>query len=137
MQALYLTLSWILDVLSPCVLLLLHTDHKKYLGFLFLYSAYNNAILHVFVNILKNSVSKAQARIDNPGGGGGKPRVDTKTFSAAVSDDDKRHLDKDGDELLEVPSLYRCARSKHNVVLLWCTFTLLCVVQLSIVHMQY
>ena len=106
-------LSWILDILSLCVLLLLHTDHKKYLGFLFLYSAYNNAILHVFVNILKNSASKAQARIDNPGGGGGKPCNGTKTFSAAVSADDKRHLDKDGEELLEVPSLCRHARSKY------------------------
>ena len=101
--------------LSPCVLLLLRTGHKKYLGFLFLYSAYNNAILHVFVNLLKNSVSKdqAMARMDNPGGGS-KPRDDTESSSAAVSTDDKQHLDKDGDdlEMTPLPSLHSHARSK-------------------------
>ena len=32
-------------------------DHKKYLGFLYLYSTYNNAVIHVFIKLLRNSVA--------------------------------------------------------------------------------
>ena len=33
------------------------TGHKKYVGFLYLYTAYNNAVVHVFTNLLKSTIA--------------------------------------------------------------------------------
>ena len=52
--------------------------------------------------------------MDNPSGGGGGGEPDTETFSAAVSTDDKRNSDKNGDdlEMIPLPSLGSHAKSK-------------------------
>ena len=59
--------------------------HKKYLGFLFLYSAYNNAILHVFVGLLKNSVATDLERSKV------KPGDNTVALDEVLSSDNKQY----------------------------------------------
>ena len=46
----------------------LFTGHKAFLGFFYLDYAYNNAVVHVFIQILKESVCKNQGMpmIQNP-----------------------------------------------------------------------
>ena len=44
-----------MDALIYPFIIIFLTGHKKYLGFLFLYSTYNNAVVHVFIRLLINS----------------------------------------------------------------------------------
>ena len=42
------------------------TGHNKYLGFLFLYSTYNNAVVHVFIQLLINSGTNGRLKAVTP-----------------------------------------------------------------------
>ena len=64
---------------------LIYVDHRKYLGFLYLYSTYNNAVVHVFIRLLVNSSNNWKA-----------DRLAAEIATPDItSDEDKRTSDDD------------------------------------------
>ena len=79
---------------GPCIYFLI--GHRKYLGFLFLYSTYNNAVVHIFIRLLINSQTSSNYR-----------SAEITTPESTTNEDISAHLDKikktDNDiELIEV-----------------------------------
>lgn len=73
------------------------TGHKKYLGFLYLYSTYNNAIIHVFIKLLRNSVANDR----NKGG----IQITNNLVPETISAGDSKQPESNEVELAEVEPL--------------------------------
>ena len=56
--------------------------HQKYVGFLYLYTAYNNAVIHVFIHLLKNAAAD-------------KATKSADISPEAAGDEDKRSYNSD------------------------------------------
>ena len=66
---------------GPCIYFLI--GHRKYLGFLFLYSTYNNAVVHVFIRLLINSQTSSNYR-----------SAEITTPESTTNEDISAHLDE-------------------------------------------
>ena len=76
---------------------MIFTGHKKYLGFLYLYSTYNNAVIHVFIKLLRNSVANNEKK---PG-----IQMTDNLMLETISAPDSKRPGNNGVELAEVEPL--------------------------------
>ena len=95
------------------------TGHKKYLGFLLLYSTYNNAVVHVFIRLLINSKGSSSAKAD-------RSAAPEATFSDDKGVDDIKETDHDIELIGVEPVDRHCAvpsnshTGEYNSKLLTC-----------------
>ena len=92
-------------------------DHNKYVGFLYLYSTYNNAVVHVFIQLLKNSVATDASEDEKS--------TEIHTPEAVSNEDSKQHdgaielvqvenpLELTSDSLPRLPSREQCTVYVH------------------------
>ena len=73
------------------------TGHKKYLGFLYLYSTYNNAVVHVFIRLLANSRTTSNLRANVSA----TSETTFGQYKRADFDDDTKEAAHDSIELME------------------------------------
>lgn len=101
---------------NNCVFILILAGHKKYLAFLFLYSTYNNAVVHVFIRLLANSQSNANRKA----GSGSAAALASET---SISEGNRTKLDDENEENdndVELVEVERQASHSH-VQQLCCT----------------